>query len=98
MHIVKDKGCSSAGFRYAAVHSKKSEGTNVVANPWIIGPLEITIRLLLALLLGGLVGLEREQKNHPAGLRTHLLVSLGSCLIMLLSIYGFSSFLDSEKF
>src|SRR6185436_19432200 len=44
-------------------------------------------RLCLAGLLGGLVGLEREMHSQPAGLRTHMIVSLGSCLIMLVSIH-----------
>jgi putative Mg2+ transporter-C (MgtC) family protein len=42
--------------------------------------------LCLAAILGGLVGLEREIHSQPAGLRTHMIVSLGSCLIMLVSI------------
>ncbi len=63
-----------------------------MGNPWIIDPLHVTIRLLLALLLGGLIGLEREQNNHAAGFRTHILVCIGSTLIMLLSIYGFAQF------
>lgn len=46
----------------------------------------IAIRLGLALVLGGLLGLERELRGHAAGLRTHLLVSLGSCLFTLVSI------------
>ncbi|WP_127582466.1 MgtC/SapB family protein [Paenibacillus koleovorans] len=54
----------------------------------------MTARLLLAVLLGGLVGLEREQNNHAAGLRTHILVCLGAALIMLLSMYGFNEFVD----
>ncbi|WP_236838873.1 MgtC/SapB family protein [Caldalkalibacillus salinus] len=54
---------------------------------------EITIRLFLATLLGGLVGIEREQNNHPAGFRTHILVCVGSSLIMLISMYGFESFI-----
>ena len=45
----------------------------------------------MATLLGALIGLEREKHGRPAGLRTHALVSLGSCLIMLLSVYGFPS-------
>ena len=49
----------------------------------------ITIRLILALLLGGLIGFEREARGHDAGLRTHILVSLASCLIMLTSLYVF---------
>jgi putative Mg2+ transporter-C (MgtC) family protein len=46
----------------------------------------IVLRLAVALLLGGLLGLERELRGHAAGLRTHLLVSLGSCLFTLVSI------------
>lgn len=42
--------------------------------------------LLLAALLGGIVGLERESRNRPAGLRTHVLVCVGSALLMQLSI------------
>ena len=42
-------------------------------------------RLVLAALLGGLIGLEREYHGRAAGFRTHLLVSLGSCLMVLLS-------------
>ncbi|MGO8669940.1 MAG: MgtC/SapB family protein [Capsulimonadaceae bacterium] len=42
--------------------------------------------LLLALLLGGLVGLDRELSEHPAGLRTHMLVCMGSALITVVSI------------
>ncbi len=44
-------------------------------------------RLLTASLLGGLIGLEREVHGRPAGFRTHLLVSLGSCLFVLASIH-----------
>ncbi|HBA87439.1 MAG TPA: magnesium transporter MgtC [Geobacter sp.] len=43
-------------------------------------------RLLLASLLGGLIGLEREIHGRPAGFRTHLLVSLGSCLFCITSV------------
>lgn len=42
-------------------------------------------RLLLASLLGGLIGLEREVHGRPAGFRTHLLVALGACLMMIVS-------------
>lgn len=54
-----------------------------------MGTHEMIFRLLLASVLGGLIGLEREANNRPAGLRTHILVSAGSALIMLVSIYGF---------
>ena len=46
----------------------------------------ILIRLLLGALFGGLIGLEREASNRPAGFRTHILVCLGSTLMTLISI------------
>lgn len=52
---------------------------------------EMVFRLLLAALLGGIIGWERERKNKQAGIKTHMLVSLGSALIMLISIYGFGN-------
>ena len=65
-----------------------------MGNPWVIDQLHITIRLVLALFLGGLIGFEREVSSHAAGLRTHILVCVGSALVMLLSIYGFSAFVN----
>lgn len=59
--------------------------------------LTMTVRLLLAALLSGFVGIEREIKKHPAGFRTHLLVGVGSCLMMLLSLYGFEPYLDQHS-
>lgn len=50
---------------------------------------EFILRLVLSGFLAGFIGLERESHGRPAGLRTHILVSVGSCLIMLISIYGF---------
>ncbi|WP_369345662.1 MgtC/SapB family protein [Caldalkalibacillus mannanilyticus] len=58
---------------------------------------EITIRLILATILGGIVGIEREQNNHPAGFRTHILVCVGSALIMLISMYGFEEFFNEHQ-
>lgn len=46
-------------------------------------------RLLLSFVLGGIIGLEREKKGRNAGLRTHILVCMGSGLIMLTSLYIF---------
>ncbi|WP_035426475.1 MgtC/SapB family protein [Sediminibacillus sp. JSM 1682029] len=54
----------------------------------------MVIRLFVALLLSGLIGFEREWNNHAAGFRTHILVGVGSCLMMLLSIYGFETFME----
>lgn len=64
---------------------------------WLNGEtVQMTVRLLVAALLSGLVGLEREMKRHPAGFRTHLLVGIGSCLMMLLSIFGFEAYLNAH--
>lgn len=46
--------------------------------------------LLLTVILTGALGFEREYRGHHAGLRTHVLVGVGSCLIMMISIYGFT--------
>ena len=54
--------------------------------------LELSGRLLLAAVLGAAIGLERELHDHPAGMRTHLLVSLGSAMFAVISAYGYSSF------
>jgi len=63
-------------------------------SPWFISEVEILIRLGTALLLGGVIGFEREQHQHAAGFRTNILVCVGACLMMLLSIYGFSDFVN----
>jgi putative Mg2+ transporter-C (MgtC) family protein len=56
---------------------------------------EALLRLALAAALGGVVGMERELREREAGLRTHLLVSLGSALFTIVSAYGFHAFLSS---
>lgn len=53
---------------------------------------DMMVRLLVSALLGGLIGLEREVHGRPAGFRTHLLVSLGSCLFVLSSLFIFHSY------
>lgn len=45
---------------------------------------EIVLRLISATFFAGLIGYDREQKNHPAGIRTHILVCVGACLIALI--------------
>ncbi len=55
----------------------------------MLAELDIAIKLILAVLLGGLIGYEREVKHRPAGLRTHILVSLGSALFTILSLNAF---------
>ena len=55
----------------------------------MFGTQQILMRLALAFILGGLIGMEREIHGRAAGLRTHILVSLGSALIMLTSLHLF---------
>ncbi|EPG74310.1 Mg2+ transporter-C, MgtC family [Leptospira fainei serovar Hurstbridge str. BUT 6] len=47
----------------------------------------VTVRIFLIILFAGLIGWNREQKNHGAGFRTHILIGLGSTILMLLSIF-----------
>lgn len=47
----------------------------------------VIVRILAAIIAGGLIGLERGAKNRPAGLRTYMLVCVGACLIMLTNQY-----------
>lgn len=54
--------------------------------------LDIVLRLLLAGILGGLIGYEREYTNRPAGFRTHILVCVGSALVMITSEYIFNKY------
>jgi putative Mg2+ transporter-C (MgtC) family protein len=51
---------------------------------------DLAVRMLIAAALGAAIGLEREIHEHPAGMRTHLLVSLGAAIFTELSIYAFS--------
>src|SRR5690606_33783196 len=64
---------------------------------WQISYVNLTLRILISAILGGMIGLEREWNNHAACFRTHILVCLGSTSIMLLSIYGFSQFSMEEN-
>jgi putative Mg2+ transporter-C (MgtC) family protein len=62
----------------------------------MISPEQIVLRLVVAAALGGLVGAERERLEWAAGMRTHALVSLGSALFMVVSIFGFSDILAEQ--
>lgn len=53
---------------------------------------ELALRLLIAGVLGGLVGFEREYSNRPAGLRTHIVVCLGSALVMVTAEFIFNKY------
>ena len=58
---------------------------------------ELVARLLLAAGLGSAVGWERERLQWAAGLRTHMLVAVGSCLMIIVSAYGFSPVLSAAR-
>jgi putative Mg2+ transporter-C (MgtC) family protein len=58
---------------------------------------ELLLRLALAAILGGLIGVERELREREAGLRTHLLVALGSATFTIVGAYGFHAFLESGQ-
>jgi putative Mg2+ transporter-C (MgtC) family protein len=59
---------------------------------------ELALRLAAACVLCGAVGLERETRGQAAGLRTHILVGLGSALFTLVSAYGFPDFFPDDRF
>lgn len=58
---------------------------------------EILLRLLCAAALGSIIGFERERLLWTAGIRTHMLVCVGACLIMIVSAYGFSETLAAQQ-
>jgi len=58
---------------------------------------EIVLRLLLATALGAGIGYQRERANKPAGLRTHILISVGSALFTVVSLFGFGDGVDPSR-
>lgn len=58
--------------------------------------INLILRILIAALLGGIIGLEREYRAKEAGFRTHFLVGLGSALFMVVSQYGFEHILATQ--
>ena len=59
--------------------------------------LEFILRIFVAAVLGGAIGLEREYREKAAGFRTHFLVALGSALLMIVSAYGFENAITSTE-
>ena len=59
--------------------------------------IDIILRIIVALILAFVLGLERELTNKYAGLRTHILVSLGACIFTIISIYGFPTFAEGDN-
>ena len=59
--------------------------------------IEMVLRLLLAAALGAAIGYQRERTGKPAGLRTHILISLGAALFTVASLYGFGGAADPSR-
>ncbi len=57
----------------------------------------MALRLLLAAVLGGAIGFQREKVGKPAGLRTHMLICIGAALFTVTSIYAFSGNADPSR-
>ena len=67
-------------------------------NGWPVGNLIlVVIAIFLSVILCGAIGIEREWRGRSAGLRTHLLVGVGSCVIMIISIYGFPALFGEKR-
>jgi len=58
---------------------------------------ELSARIVIAAALGAIIGAEREIHGHPAGIRTHMLVSLGSAIFTIMSIHGFGQDADPSR-
>ena len=71
---------------------------NWVVDGWPVGNMFLVlIALCLSAILCGVIGIEREIRGRSAGLRTHLLVGIGSCIIMIISIYGFPAIFGDKR-
>ncbi len=57
----------------------------------------MVLRLLLATVLGAIIGYQRERAGKPAGLRTHILICVGAALFTIASIYGFGTSGDAAR-
>ena len=88
--IVLDDITSSKGIDHIIINWFKSGFNGAVPTYWGFTILILT-SLAMSVLFGGIIGAQRERNGHPAGFRTHILISLGSSLLMILSLYGADS-------
>jgi putative Mg2+ transporter-C (MgtC) family protein len=91
-HEWPRSGCVAADPRHQGRrdrHLKFARASNGAS----MNPQELVFRLVAATFLGSVVGLERHRSDKAAGMRTHMLVSLGSALFMIVSIHGFDRLL-----
>lgn len=66
--------------------------TSAITDVRVLSLLSVLLRPFVASLLGGIIGIEREIKNRPAGLRTYMLVSLGACIVMMINQYAYQTY------
>lgn len=69
-------------------------------DPWQLtswDELDLVLRLVIAAIMGGLIGYERERAEKPAGFRTHLLVCVGAALFTIVSVHGFGMLSDPAR-
>jgi len=69
-----------------------NQGTLDIPN--LPSSLELCLRILMAALLGGIIGLERELNDHASGLRTHIAVAIGAATFGIVSAYAFTEFIS----
>lgn len=69
---------------------------NLSIDLYSINIYSVIFRLFLAILIGGIIGTERDYKNRAAGLRTHILVSLGAAVVMMTNQYIFEMYPDAD--
>lgn len=79
------------------IHAENLLSSLFQKNQSMIEWTEIATRLALAAIFGAIIGIERERKNWVAGLRTHMLVCVGSALAMIVSAYGFMDVLSEGR-
>src|SRR5437764_3383336 len=62
-----------------------------------VSNVDVAVRILAAVALGGIIGLEREVSHQPAGLRTHIAVALGAALFGVISMHGFDAYAQDRN-
>ncbi len=71
---------------------------SAISNPTVAQTVDAVFKIFLSIIFGGIIGFERQHTHRPAGLRTHILVSIGSTLIMMTSDYIFHNYQGLTNF
>lgn len=95
IHIFKDYiliGSIFVVFVGSIVYLALFSNMNISEKVGVASHLEKAIKLIIAMFVGGLIGIERAHRDRPAGLRTHALVCIGSCMTMIVSLDIFEAY------